>query len=48
MFKGWLMQPDAGTTSVGWGLLEKAADRTAWDNLVTTTRGTKLWPAAAV
>jgi len=49
MFKDWLMlQPGAGTTSVGWGLLDKTADRTTWDNLVTTTAGDKLWPAAAV
>ena len=49
MFEDWLMlQPGAGTTSVGWGLLDKTADRTTWDNLVTTTAGAKLWPAAAV
>jgi hypothetical protein len=49
MFEDWLMlQPGAGTTSVGWGLLDKTADRTTWDNLVMTTAGAKLWPAAAV
>jgi hypothetical protein len=49
MFEDWLMlQPGAGRTSVGWGLLDKTADRTTWDNLVMTIAGEKLWPAAAV
>jgi hypothetical protein len=32
MLEDWLMlQPGAGTTSIGWGILNKTDDRTTWD-----------------